>query len=60
MRKEDKLLMRSEDALVIRTNGVKNVIKPDRTTIGYALSWMLSVSVYKIRKNATFINKIVI
>jgi len=60
MKKEDKLLMRNNDESIIRRIGHKNNIKLDIATVENALNMMPSICGYKIRKNATFINKVVI
>jgi hypothetical protein len=52
--------MKGKDELVTRVNALKNIVKLSVTIVGNALHLMLFISVYKIRKNATFIKKRII
>ncbi len=54
------MLLKCKDESVTRMNTLKNIVKFSDTTVRNALHLIPFISVYKIRKNATFIKKRII
>ena len=54
------MLIKGKDELVTRMNALKNIVKFSVAMVEDALHLMPFISVYKIRKNATFIKKRII
>jgi len=54
------MLLKGKNELVTRMNNLKNIVKLSVITVGDILTLIPFISVYKIRKNATFIKKRII